>query len=286
MVKLIPVKYHRLDYPAGINPTVQEVSGVFGKERLEPCSKKLSLHTEFSFGSRNLQKGPVSRYPCLCRSQKNGIPQLWKSRQWAKEFAEYVMEFCGDQIPSILEVHPPFAEYSSLESFLDVYSVFEEQIKPVYREVRILVENRYGTQYQPSPFVFSRLDSFLELSSRLDRSGLQLKMAFDVPQLLSAHRVRPSTSSSIQEMLEALTAVRKNILGIHLWGKGPNGGAHCGDLNSYFRGKQAVKRLLLNSLYRLLDDDSPRYFVPEINSCQADLDSIVGDLLESGFTFV
>ena len=62
------------------------------------------------------------------------------------------MEFCGDQIPSILEVHPPFAEYSSLESFLDVYSVFEEQIKLVYREVRILVENRYGTQYQPSPF--------------------------------------------------------------------------------------------------------------------------------------
>ena len=198
MVKLIPIKYHCLNYPAGIEPTIQEVSGTFGQEKLKAWDKSFSLHTEFSYGFRDFRKGPVHRYPCLSESQKNGIPQLWRSKQWAEEFASYVVDFCNGRIPSIIEIHPPFAEYSSLKCFLDVYSVFEERIKAVYKEVRILVENRYGTQYTPRRFVFSRIDSFFELSDLLDKSGLGLKMAFDIPQLFSVHDIRPSTSYKIE----------------------------------------------------------------------------------------
>ena len=50
-------------------------------------------------------------------------------------------------------------------------------------------------------------------------------------------------------------------------------------------GDNTLKEFFLTSLYHLLDDGMPRFFVPEVNSGDDDLASIVNDLIKAGFTF-
>ena len=45
-------------------------------------------------------------------SEKEKIPQLWKNKAWAKEFASFIIELVGNSIPpEIIEIHPPFNDY-------------------------------------------------------------------------------------------------------------------------------------------------------------------------------
>ena len=44
-----------------------------------------------------------------------------------------------------------------------------------------------------------------------------------------------------------------------------------GDLDSYFANVN-IKKIFLNELYQVLDDDIPRFFVPQVNSSDNDLE--------------
>ena len=46
-----------------------------------------------------------------------------------------------------------------------------------------------------------------------------------------------------------------------------------------------IKRHFLRELHNLLSDGSARYFLPEVNSKSEHLQSIVRDLIDSGFKF-
>ena len=61
--------------------------------------------------------------------------------------------------------------------------------------------------------------------------------------------------------------------------------AHAGSLDTYFGDVLDLKPVFLQGLHDLLDDNIPRYFVPEVNSNDDDLHSIVADLTQIGFTF-
>ncbi len=62
--------------------------------------------------------------------------------------------------------------------------------------------------------------------------------------------------------------------------------AHSGDLNSFFYDDEVVKAMFLAKMINTFDDNIVRYFVPEVNSSNRDLCSIVNDLKESGFRFI
>jgi len=79
---------------------------------------------------------------------------------------------------------------------------------------------------------------------------------------------------------------RQNVLqsmtdGIHLWGKRKSKlgrrVSHCGDLNTFFESGEK-KNIFLEWLANFLQDNRPRYFVPEVNSSDEDLHSIIKDL--------
>lgn len=285
MGRFIPVKYGRCSYPQGITPRLAEIAANFDA-RPVIYDVPFSLHTEFSFAHRNFTNPAVDGLDVLRFSHRASIPCLWASEKWAEEFARFVVADCNGHIPSVVEVHPPFDDYATLESFLERYAVFERVLLNHYPEVTPLIENRSGTLYRGGRFVLSTAEQLIHFSELLDKSSVSLKITLDIPQLFTAHGAK---TKDIAPLLESMRSIRHNISGIHIWGKRENAKgrriAHVGDLNDYFFGKQRSKALFLSELSCLLDDEIPRYLVPEVNSGQADFTSIIGDLIASGFMF-
>lgn len=279
MVQLVPIKYQRWTYPSGIMPHIREVVAHFGKDSVQ-TDVPFSLHTEYSAGLRT-PSALTQKFPAICESYQRGVPVLWTSEQWAAEFAIFVHDLCCGIAPNVIEIHPPYQADSDMLQFFQRFSVFEEHIRQWAPNAQIVIENRSGNLLNRR-FLLSTYQSFLKFSEHLDASGSDLRFAFDVPQILTAHKLLQNTTK-IVPLLEHMKEVRRNIRSIHLWGCNPK--AHWGDFNTTFCGDQSMKRDYLAGLYDLLDDGVQRYFVPEVNSSQADFLSIISDLTETGFTF-
>ena len=139
---LIPITYHSKKYPVGITSNIDEIAGNFDKSSISPI-RKYSLHTEYSHMKRKLDNSLINKYPKLKSSQKDNIPQLWKDKEWAQEFANYIIDLIGNnQPPEIIEVHPPFNDYClDFDNFFDTYIEFERIILQKYPNVKIFIEN-------------------------------------------------------------------------------------------------------------------------------------------------
>ena len=146
------VKYHTQEYPADIPLRTEECASHFD---IKSVSAKLglSLHTEYSYGKRKFDSELVQRYPEIVSAQKNAVPQLWKSEQWATEFAQFIFELAETRIPNVIEIHPPFTDYATWDSFLMSYKAFESVILERYPDVDILIENRCGSVYKGGKFL-------------------------------------------------------------------------------------------------------------------------------------
>ena len=287
MVKLIPVNYYGLCYPHGITAPLSEVAGHFGKCTVA-TQLPFSLHTEYSAAPRRLSKLAME-YASIRESVRDGVPLLWTSEAWAEDFAAFLRQLCGAVPPQVLELHPPFKFYCNIEQFFHRYSIFEAILRQWAPDTLVVIENRFGTSLKtqkntPVPFLLRAYQDFVAVSQALDSSGLRLRFAFDVPQLLSAHRLLVQTQKLVP-LLEHMKQIRHNIASIHLWGR-IGRASHVGTLDTMFAGNATLKAQFLCALYELLDDGRPRYFVPEVNrQNQADFSAIIQDLLDAGFTF-
>jgi len=290
-MKLIPIQYHKRRYPSGINPKITEIAGNFDVSSIR-CEMPYSLHTEYSFAARRFDSALVKNLSVIRKSCKNGIPQLWYDEKWASEFAHFIVALTSEnKFPEIIEIHPPFNDYCpSWSRFIHNYKVFEDQIVSSYPNTRILIENRFGSQYRGGKFLLSSNIEFVELAEVIESSSCKLRMILDVPQLFTRHYgPKTKTSQNIVSTFAPLKDCRSYIKGIHLWGKKRSDSgrwvSHSGNLDTYFDGDTTVKKIFLDELAYLFDDNIKRYFVPEVNSSDSDLKSIIKDLLSVGFTF-
>lgn len=281
------VKYHNQAYPADIPLRIAECSANFDISSVS-SDLELSLHTEYSYGKRKLDSALVTRFPAIVSAHRDGVPQLWKNEQWAREFAEFVFGLAENRVPTVIEVHPPFADYTNFDSFIQTYKVFEELVLERYPEVTLLIENRCGSVYHGGRFLVSKSQEVEELCNRIVQNNLRLKIAYDVPQIYTAHNVK--NPAKYTELLEQAVAYREQIGGVHLWGKRKSETgrkvAHCGDLNSYFENDSTVKEAFLQAFYNTFDDGVVRKMVLEVNSGNDDLLSIVADLRSVGVSFI
>ncbi len=283
---LIPVQYHSRKYPGHIIPEIDEIAGHFDTAEID-IPRKFSLHTEYSYGARRLDSEIIRQFPAIRESNKNGVPQLWRSKQWASEFAGFIKSLCGDISSEIIEIHPPFSDYTpSIDDFLSIYSEFESKILSYYPSSLILIENRSGSTYRGGKFIISRGRDLLSLCEQVSSKGLQLRITLDLPQLLTAYGGPQNISpDALSKILNRQNAIQGMTKGIHLWGKrkSSNGRtvSHAGDLNSYFESNEK-KAIFLKWLKEFLTDGNTRYFVPEVNSSNEDLGSIVRDLEDCG----
>ncbi len=292
MASFIPIRYHGRCYPSGIEAQISEVAGHFDKESIEVASV-YSLHTEYSYGRRRLSSSLLDRFPTIRTSNNRGVPRLWVNDLWVEEFCNFIVAIVGtNSPPKIIEIHPPFDDYcSSVRDFLGHYGIFESLILSLYPSVQVLIENRCGSTYSGGKFLISTYEDLEVLCQEIETRNLKLGIALDIPQLFTAMGgVERLTETSMQEALSRLAPYRHHIKGIHIWGKRDTEKrkrvAHIGNLDTYFGGDTDSKHCFLSHLHELLDDDVPRFFVPEVNSNDEDLASIVVDLVGAGFVFL
>lgn len=290
MVLFHMVRYHNKKYPTDIPLHCEEIAGHFDISHISP-SAAYSLHTEYSYAKRSFSSSLITAFPEITQASQNGIPQLWRTKNWAFSFAEFIFALCsGQSAPDVIEIHPPFHDYlNSIADFIEIYKVFESTVKERYPQVHIHLENRCGSLYRKGKFMISTVPQIKELCQYIDTKNLALQVALDVPQLYTAHQVTPNKSHEITSLLDSLHDVRQHIGGVHIWGKTLSGKrriAHCGNLNTYFNYDDHLKSAYLTSLHRLFDDNQVRNLVLEVNSKNEDLLSIIQDLKSAGFTYI
>lgn len=285
---LIPIQYHKCRYPDDIKPMIKEVAGHFDVKKIN-VDGDYSLHTEYSFTKRKLDSDIIKKYECIAKANQSGIPKLWYSKEWSLEFVDFLKDITQDQkVPKIIEIHPPFSDYSNIKSFIDLYQDFEQKLKEFFPDVIILIENRCGTRYSGGNFIVSNIEQLRELTNEIEKQNIKLKITLDIPQLFTAHKI--SRVDLMYDLFKGLNSIRHYIFGIHLWGKRKNNRgvriAHIGDLNSFFSDDKAFKKEFLECMYDVFNDRINRFFVPEVNSKSEDLHSIVNDLKKTGFRFI
>jgi len=285
---LIPIQYHNCRYPNYIIPMIKEVASHFDVKGII-VDGDYSLHTEYSFTKRKFDSDIITNYECIAKANKRGIPKLWYSKEWSLEFVDFLRDITQDlKDPRIIEIHPPFSDYSNIKSFIDFYRQFEQKLETLFPEAIILIENRCGTRYSGGNFIVSSIEQVLELTNEIDKQNIRLKITLDIPQLFTAHNI--TRVDMMYDLFKKLKTIRHFIIGIHLWGKSKNNRgvrvAHVGDLNSFFNGDTAFKEEFLEYMYDVFNDKIHRFFVPEVNSNSEDLHSIVNDLLKTGFRFM
>ena len=238
------VKYHSQDYPADIPLKTEEIAAHFDISSIGGSLNR-SLHTEYSYGKRKFCATPVTAFDEIVSAHKDGVPQLWKSQLWAEQFAHFVIGLVGNSgAPEVIEIHPPFNDYTDMNGFISSYRIFEEQILSAFPQVKILIENRCGSVYHGGRFLISKMNDIEELCEQIERNYLQLMVAYDVPQIYTAHNA--ASEEQYCSLLDKAAELRNHIGGVHLWGKkkSPTGRkvSHCGDLNTYFENNEHIKK--------------------------------------------
>lgn len=279
------IEYNGIPYPKGYVSRIKEVAGHLDKEEIEN-EAFYSLHTEYSYGKRKFNSQILEIYPTLRETNKGGVPQLWKSEEWAKEFADFILDLTKyKNPPTIIEIHPPFNDYSDIEHFAKCYKVFERKIMQAYPNTKIFIENRSGAVYRGGKFVVGKADEIVLLCEAIEKYDLGLRIVLDFPQLLTAERL-DTLKFNINKYMAAIEKIHPYqhlIKGIHIWGKkkNPKGRwiAHCGTLDTYFGWNEENKINFLNGIKRICDDGITRYLVPEVNSGAEDLKSIIKEIM-------
>jgi hypothetical protein len=293
-----------MKYPYPIEANLHELSGNFYKKNQLVVKSPYSLHTEPSFEPKIFNSKIVNELENIKMSQIDNIPQLWKNKKWAKDFFIFIERLIdSNDPPEVLEIHPPYNDYcKSFDRFLDIFKVFYKKIKKKYPTTTIVIENRFGTRYKYGKFLLSTCDdvlNFCKVLKKTENSDIELKIVLDYPQLFSAEiNANGLKWDDIKMKKEDIILFNKKIKkyksligGFHIWGKqkskdGKDWKSHAGNLNTFFSNNKTYKREFLSSVFSTFNDNTPRYFVPEVISGKNDLHSIVKDMKRAGFIFI
>ncbi len=283
-MNFIFVQYGGHSYPDGIKPDLVEVAGHFDKESI-PDLPNYSLHTEYSYGKRKFDTDLMTGFLHLPAANKDGVPQLWKSEEWAEEFARFIFTLTAEQhAPSVIEIHPPFDDYCNMQAFVKRYKVFENMIHRAWPEVPIVIENRAGSVYHGGKFILSKAVDIVRLSHLIISEEVNLGIVLDFPQLLTGENIRPDKfdADKYKNIINLIYPYREYIKGIHIWGKKKSEKgrwvAHNGNLNDLFPVKEE-KELFIEGIHAICNDGRTRFLVPEVNSGAEDLASVVRDVI-------
>ena len=280
------VEYNGVPYPEGYSSHIHEVAGHLDKETIEN-KEAYSLHTEYSYGKRNFDTELISHFPVLREGNKDGVPQLWKSEEWADSCADFVIALTeGHTPPKTIEIHPPFNDYCTLDEFIDRYCIFETKIHAAYPDALIVIENRAGAVYRGGKFLIGKAKEIAALCEQIQSRKINLGVVLDFPQLLTAEGIDSAKFNvdKYNAAIDTLMPYSYLIKGIHIWGKKKSATgrwvAHAGNLDTYFLDNSSVKQAFINGICRICEDGSKRFLVPEVNSGAEDLAKIISDIFE------
>jgi len=271
------LKYGNLNYSViGITPKIQEISCTFNN--FNNVSKlylsNYSLHTEYS--ASPIKNPYLQNYPSLFNSTFNGKASLWTSNNWVKEFFDLIDQKIQQigKAPTIIEIHPPYKKHVKINDFFNRYTIFENIVLKKYPDVMILIENRNCC----GNFLLSRANDYIDFANQINDRKLNLKLIIDIPQLFGKElflNKNNNVQNTIDNVFYTLSTriVADNICGIHICGKGHNGGfdsifnKNIQNTQYFLNRFKAFSLLLTNKIY----------IVPEIFK-QQDFVNIINDL--------
>jgi len=322
MVKFVPVQCQDYKYPSYIPSKIQERTANFFPKPIEKIELDyVSLHTDHPkfwngkprekiLSSELYFKQFPSIFNNICDEGTYCFSKLWcDDKGWSKDFSKYLVRFTEGIDPQkikIIEIHPPFKKYcDSLETFIERYKPFEEEVLKKFPSIKICIENRYNNHNTKkiSDFILSTTKDIIDLTELISnpKNHLKLTIVVDIPQLFSEHNNDKVISEErvIKEVLTDLKRIRNFITCMHIWGRAKTvrkgrtfKGVHNADLNTYFEKNEKIKNCFLEGIYDLFDDGIPRYFLPELYSgndemsAEESIKSIVNDLRNVGIEFV
>ncbi len=289
-MSFIPIQYGNTTYPSYIKCDTREVAGHFDKMEIS-CQGKFSLHTEYSYGKRTFNTPLIKQFDALKNAQKDGIPQLWYNAKWANEFADFIFELVAtnalnsstssiQNAPTIIEIHPPFNDYCDFDTFFSHFEIFEKKIHAIFPRSKIVIENRVGTVYRGGRFIMQKASEIATLCETIIKNGVKLGVVLDFPQLLTAEKIDTLNfnQTKFKVTLNTLSPFKEQIDGIHIWAKkkNPNGRwvSHCGNFETFFDNDNSVN-FFVSEIKDFCNDGKERYFVPEVNSGENDLQEII-----------
>jgi len=286
--KLIPIIYRNINYPSDIKANIYEIAGNFDRESIY-SDTPYSLHTEYSYGKRKLNTPIFDNLINIKERTKKNIPQLWFNKEWADDFLLFIKHLIksnNDRPPKILEIHPPFDDYSSFNKFMEIFTYFHNKFIIDYSDTTILIENRYGSMYPCGKFILLKCADIIEFCKILKNPkyiNIKLNIVIDYPQIFSAEvNMNDIKLDKIIKFNEEIKDYIDLIGGFHMWGKTKSDkgkwSAHTGDFNTFFSGDLELKKEFLSSVSSTFNDGIPRFFVPEVNSGEKDLNSIIKDM--------
>lgn len=281
------IEYNGVPYPGEFSAEIHEVAGHLDKDTIEDA-EKYSLHTEYSYGKRKFDTPRLAAFPVLREANKDGVPQLWKSDEWAEEFAVFIIGLTqSHKSPEIIEIHPPFNDYCSLAEFAERYRIFEQKIHETYPNTTIVIENRSGAVYHGGKFLVGKAKEIAALCEVIHQRSLKLGVVLDFPQLLTAEGIDTLKfkAEKYQAAIDTLIPYRDLIKGIHIWGKKKSTTgrwvAHAGTLDTYFGGNDEAKTLFITGIEQICSDGAKRFLVPEVNTGAEDLGDIIRTLFST-----
>lgn len=288
--RLVLVQYKDPIFPGGVSCNLKMVEGHFDIDSVTETGRYI-LNTEFSYCRRKFKSKAMSNSREVLKANEDGVPLLWHNKKWASVFVQFIRDLTQNAAnPEAIVIYPPFSSYMpTIEEFLNVYCVFQNEIKKVYPDTLIMIRNRNKAIKREMDFLINNIDDIKELSKAIEKYKLDLRISLDLTQLFEAqnYQVRYFYEEECRKLFGKLKKYKEYIYGIHIFGKmvGPQGRPKVTSGNFDSRFGVNKKQVFLQSLSFVFDDELERYFVPEINSGIEDMSLIIDDLQSVGFSF-
>jgi hypothetical protein len=200
-----------------------------------------------------------------------------------KSFKEY-------GAPKVLEIMAPIKTASfSEEAFLLCCSLLEKKMKK-YSHTKLAIVNGAGNQKsKPSSYICT-VEDILKFKSLLRERKIHIQFSIDFPSLMSTKR---DTSYNHNEIFGALTGIKNSIICLNItdvqpqsrsWPKMRTIGD---DTDVYYLNKYKYPTYddFYTRLSAMFNDNQQRYLIPKSIKRDVELETLVDNLLRSGFAF-
>lgn len=204
-------------------------------------------------------------------------------KQINKSFKEY-------GTPKVLEIMAPIKTASFREeTFLLCCSLLEKKMAKHSHMKLAIVNGSRSQKSKPSSYICT-VEDILKFKALLRERKIHIKFSVDFPSLMSIKR---DTIFSHNEIFEALTGIKNSIICLNITNVKPQSRSWPkmrtigDDIDVYYLNK--CKYPSYDDFYTMLsamfNDNQQRYLIPQNIKSDAELETLVDNLLRSGFAF-
>lgn len=263
---LIPVRPRLLSYPTGIASSYH--------------------YTETNDGKIT---EPVEGNYILRVTYKKGDDSIWTDSEKMEILVANLHEsFETFGLPLLLEIDSPYKGAGlTEEEFISRYALFESAV--VKRPMKIALVNGSTRTVKGRTSMYASLEDIIRLDAICRDRRLKLKLAIN----FSDNRRRNDIGEKLSGSVETLIAFRKFIIAVHLnalsgWsGYRKTYSRNPDDDAKYIYIDTRVKPLseFLACFSTLIQDGTPRFFIPDSIGSSSDLEELVDYLFRAGIDF-